>query len=473
MSSTPILTRPQPKVTDLADFLRDALSFVEDSREAIEFKPTHIYISALPFTSKESLVAKTFSGHLSNPSSVQTFGIAHRGSRRVVVAAVSPDGRFVASALNDGTLRIWDAEKRKEIGHKYLKCGADVRALAISSGGKSVATGEGCAVRVCQPEAVSSWAQPSGKQNGNIHARIQTVAFSPDGARLISGSSDGTISVWEVNSETRWYRAAHMWIVRLLLSLRWSLPSNVSVSSVAYSPSTKQGVAAGYASGIVQTLHAMTGGPLRAPFKVSPDPPTDISSLVFAPDGSFILAACGNAVFRCVSGSKPSLFLSGHTKTVRAVACSSDGEFIVSGADDATVRLWNAWTGQVRGSVFRGHYGPVLAVGVLPDNRSVVSAGSDGTVRLWNVVARTGAQDGQDAPLEIPYIQDGWLCNPSSPTERLLWVPPKYRDKGDNEGEGRSKIIDAHWDHAVLGSNADHMRYDDNWSNFWKVKGGL
>jgi WD40 repeat protein/diadenosine tetraphosphatase ApaH/serine/threonine PP2A family protein phosphatase len=73
----------------------------------------------------------------------------------------------------------------------------------------------------------------------------------------------------------------------------------------------------------------------------------------------------------------------GHDGEVRSVTMSPDGETVVSGGDDGTVRLWNR-QGQPIGEPFQGHVGRVLSVAMSPDGETVVSGGDDGTVRLWN-----------------------------------------------------------------------------------------
>jgi WD40 repeat protein len=66
-----------------------------------------------------------------------------------------------------------------------------------------------------------------------------------------------------------------------------------------------------------------------------------------------------------------------------SVAISADGQTIVSGGEDRTVRLWN-FQGQLLAEPFRGHQGEVNSVAISADGQTIVSGGGDGTVRLWN-----------------------------------------------------------------------------------------
>ncbi|MEA5564215.1 WD40 repeat domain-containing protein, partial [Anabaena sp. UHCC 0399] len=72
----------------------------------------------------------------------------------------------------------------------------------------------------------------------------------------------------------------------------------------------------------------------------------------------------------------------GHQGSVKSVAMSRDGQTIVSGGNDGTVRLWNL-QGLPLAELFRSHQGWVNSVAISSDGQTIVSGGDDGTVRLW------------------------------------------------------------------------------------------
>ncbi|MBW4427676.1 MAG: caspase family protein, partial [Nostoc desertorum CM1-VF14] len=106
-----------------------------------------------------------------------------------------------------------------------------------------------------------------------------------------------------------------------------------------------------------------------------------------------ILAPVQNSLNRVMNKVRVSIPFRSHEREVNSVAISSDGQTIVSGGDDGTVRLWNL-QGQPLAEPFRSHECEVNAVAISSDGQTIVSGGDDGTVRLWNL---------QGQPLAEPF----------------------------------------------------------------------
>jgi WD40 repeat protein len=81
---------------------------------------------------------------------------------------------------------------------------------------------------------------------------------------------------------------------------------------------------------------------------------------------------------------------------VRSVAYSPDGQHIISGSDDKTIRIWDAETGAAVGKPLEGHTDCVWSVAYSPDGQHIISGSDDKTIRIWD--AETGAAVGK--PLE-------------------------------------------------------------------------
>ncbi|MCK9896771.1 WD40 repeat domain-containing protein, partial [Frankia sp. AgB32] len=73
----------------------------------------------------------------------------------------------------------------------------------------------------------------------------------------------------------------------------------------------------------------------------------------------------------------------GHPGPVLSVAVTPDGQQIISGGSDGTVRIWNRDTGTEH-TTLTGHTSTVWSVAVTPDGQQIISGGDDGTVRIWN-----------------------------------------------------------------------------------------
>ncbi len=135
------------------------------------------------------------------------------------------------------------------------------------------------------------------------------------------------------------------------------LIGNGSVWSVAYSPDGKN-IASGSEDGTIKVWNAQTG---QCVSTLTVD--SGVLSVVFAPDGSKIAAAHPYTIqlFDAQTQAKLGSPLSGHSGYVRAVSWSPDGNMLASGSDDETIKLWDAQSGKLN-STLSGHSRYVTAV---------------------------------------------------------------------------------------------------------------
>jgi eukaryotic-like serine/threonine-protein kinase len=198
---------------------------------------------------------------------------------------------------------------------------------------------------------------------------VNGVAVSPDGKRIVSGSYDQTVKVWD---------AATGQLTRTLKG------HTSGVVCVAFDG---RRVVSGSEDGMIKVWDAATGQEtltLRGQTG-------QVNPAALSPDGKRIASASADATVRVwdATTGEETLTLKGHTGQVRCVAFSSDGKHIVSGSDDTTVKVWDAATGQ-ENRTFRGQTGVVSSVAFSPDGRRVVSGSWDATVKVWD--AATGQE---------------------------------------------------------------------------------
>ncbi len=152
---------------------------------------------------------------------------------------------------------------------------------------------------------------------------IRSVAFSPDGRTLASGSTDQTVRLWEISSG--------------------------------------------------KSLNILRGHT------------EEVLSVAFSPDGRTLASGSDDQTVRLweISSGKSLNILRGHTEEVLSVAFSPDGRTLASGSDDQTVRLWEASNGKLLNTL-QGHTSRVFSVAFSPDGKILASSGSDGTIKLWD-----------------------------------------------------------------------------------------
>jgi WD40 repeat protein/serine/threonine protein kinase len=311
-----------------------------------------------------------------------------RHSGAVHGVAISPDGERIASSSQDDFVSIWDAQTGRKLFPSFKAHEGSAQSVAFSPDGHLLATGGGDATVVPPRGTVIVWDAETGQMLRKLEAHSRVVlqiAVSPDGQRLASVSwvkmsnempVRGEMKVWDVTTGN------------LLLTV----PGHEGrMNCVAFSPDGKR-LATGSSDTTVKIWDAQTGEEQRT-FRGHCQP---VSCVAFSPDGRLLASGSGQSLqgeseLMVWDGEtcKELFALRGHQGTVRGVAFSPDGRRLASASVDRTVKLWDVKTGK-EALTLRRHLDAVMSVAFSRDGCRLVSASVDQTVRIWDAAPVTG-----------------------------------------------------------------------------------
>ena len=326
--------------------------------------------------------------------------------------AFSDDGNTLASGSADQTIRLWNPHPRS-FETMLARGASSITAVAFGSGMLAWARTD-----AQRHNAIELWDVTTHRVIHTIptsNGIVRSLAFSPNGRLLASGSGGGAVWVWHV-PDGRADRGSPLFLQR-----------HVAINTVAFSP--KGLLAFNAANGLL-----LVGNPITRklrPIRASTYP---LFAVAFNHDGTRLASGGDDRTIRVWDVGTLHLVraLAGHTDAVFALAFSPSSNLLASGSADNSIRIWNTSTGAPIGPAIIGHHGYVRTVAFSPDGLSLASGSADGTVKLWDVGGgkRPGGVELEDTLGPIGYVngvvfsKDGnSLATASRDGAIRLWSP--------------------------------------------------
>ncbi|KAH8690887.1 putative G-protein beta WD-40 repeat-containing protein [Talaromyces proteolyticus] len=363
-----------------------------------------------------------------DPTTGELLRILEGHSGGVESVAFSIDG-MLASGADDMTVKLWDPITG-ELKHTLKGHSDFILSVIFSLDGQMLASsGDDETIRLWDPTT----GEPLQVLYGHTSS-VPSVAFSKDGM-LASVSEDRTVKLWDpIISGLRQTKGNSVWEQQRNLNT-----AQDKVISLTFS-SDGQILASGSTKDNIQLWDPITG----EPWQTLKGQYSRVLSVTFSPDDQMLVSGCSYNTIKlwepiigelrqtkCHSSWRLRKILEDHSGDVSSVTFSPDGQMLVSGSNDKTIKFWNPITGELQRTL-EGHSNRIRAVKFLPDGHMLASRCVDDIIKLWDPTTGELRQtlEGHSRwmwsePNDEVSIQDKqWVCFRG---EKKLWLPLEYR----------------------------------------------
>jgi len=223
---------------------------------------------------------------------------------------------------------------------------------------------------------------------------VTSIAFSPDGKYVLSGSWDNTVKLWDISQGKQ---------------IRAFKGHTGYVSSAAFSPDGRYALS-GSNDQTLKLWDISTGNEIRTFIHTEGGALLPVKSVAFSPSGRYVLSVRGDnlKLWDVSTGKGIKTFMQGERflgipNVILSAAFSPDGRYVLSGGSDYNVRLWEVSTGkEVR--TFTGNTWAVSTVAFSRDGKYALSGGFDASIRIWDI------STGEEVAMMAGFDDGEWIA---------------------------------------------------------------
>jgi WD40 repeat protein len=259
-------------------------------------------------------------------------------------------------------LRYLATKESPELVRDLIGHSGAVLACAITPDGRRLVSGS-------WDSTLKIWDLESGREIATLQghtAWVNACAITPDGQRLVSGAVDGTLTVWDLETK------------RAVATLQGHA---APVNTCAVTPDGRCLV-----SGAEDHTLKIWDLNTERPAATLQGHAASVNACAVTPDGRYLVSGSWDSTLKVwdLETGRPVATLQGHAAPVNTCAVTPDGRHVVSGSHDRTLKVWNLNTGHPVAAL-QGHTAPVNTCAVTPDGRRLVSGANDRTLKVWDL----------------------------------------------------------------------------------------